>query len=242
MERKEEIENSEVTGRKERNRKAEDDERSAHEADGSELNSDREDQGLPWQKIERKQQKQKRKMPIIIVGDSMMKDIRRNISMKEKSSELCSYPGAQIGTITEKVKEKCRDGGDDLVIIQGGGNNLTGIGHRETVEKILSTVKEITTGKKNRKVAVMGIFKRPRECINDRYDEERKKTNSILQTELCKMKVEKTQVSYIDMDAIIQDNMFSVDGVHLNREGNDRMSARILNWMKQKDIRIMERK
>ena len=54
--------------------------------------------------------------------------------------------------ITEKVKEKCRDTDDDLVIIQGGGNNLTGIGHNETVEKVLSAVKEITRGKMNRKV------------------------------------------------------------------------------------------
>ena len=148
------------------------------------------------------------------------------------------------------MKEKCRDTDDDLVIIQGyypkllsklWSNNLTGIGHNETVEKVLSAVKEITRGKMNRKVAVMGIIRRPRECINESYEDERRKANRVLQTELCQMKAEKIQVSFIDMDMVIQDNMFSVDGVHLNREGNDRMSARILMWMKQKEIRTLKR-
>ena len=93
----------------------------------------------------------------------------------------------------------------------------------------------------NRKVAVMGIIRRPRECINENYEDERRKANRVLQTELCQMKAEKIQVSFIDMDTVIQDNMFSVDRVHLNREGNDRMSARILMWMKQKEIRTLKR-
>ena len=91
MERKELIENSQVTGsgRTEENGESKDSEGSV--ASGQETDTlDREDQGYPWQKVERKKQKKK---PIIIVGDSMIKEMRANISMKEKGSELCSYRG-----------------------------------------------------------------------------------------------------------------------------------------------------
>ena len=62
-----------------------------------------------------------------------------------------------------------------------------------------------------------------------------------MQAELCKMKMNGMQVSFIDLDPVITDTMFMLDGVHLNREGNDRMSGRILTWMKQKDTRQVER-
>ena len=140
----------------------------------------------------------------------------------------------------ERVKEKCRNGDDDLVVIQGGGNNLTGIGYKKTTEEVISTIREITRGKKNRKVAVVGIIERPSEFMSARYDEERKKTNRAIQMEICKMKEAKIQVSFIDLDPIIQHNMFRVDGVHLNVEGNDRMSSRILMWMKQKEVKVNE--
>ena len=240
MERKEIKENNQVNIESEDNRRrnlGEDSERSSQEAEVS----DKEDQGSPWEKVVRKRSRQKqKKMPIMIFGDSMVKDLKRNISMKEEGSELYSYAGAQIGVIAEKVKEKCINGGDGLIIIQGGGNNLTAIGYQETVEKVLSTVKEITKSNKNRKVGVMGIIKRPREYMSDRYDEERRKANRVIQTELCRMKEEKMQVSFIDMDPVIQNNMFRLDGVHLNVEGNDKMSARILTWMRQKETRITE--
>ena len=202
--------------------------------------SDGQAQGYPWQKVQRRKGKQEKKTPIIICGDSMVKEVGRNIKMKGEGSELCCYPGAQIKEVMERVKEKCRNGEDDLVVIQGGGNNLTGVGHRKTTEEVINTIKEITRGKKNRKVAMVGIIRRPRECINARYEEQRKKTNKAIQTEICRLKESKIQISFIDMDPIIQESMFKVDGVHLSIVGNNRMSTRILMWMKQKEIKISE--
>ena len=192
------------------------------------------EQRYPWQKVERKKGQQKEKMPIIVCGDSMVKDISRNVSMKEKGSELCCCPGAEIGNIMEKVKEKCKEGDDDFVVVQGGGNNLLKIGYQKTTEEITNTVKEIMRGKTKRNVGVISILKRPRECMNSKYEQERLKANKQIQEELCKMKINKMQVSFIDMDPVIDDSMFRVDGVHVNGEGNDRMSRRILTWIKQK--------
>ena len=47
------------------------------------------------------------------------------------------------------------------------------------------------------------------------------------------MKKSKMQVSFIDMDPVIDESMFRLDGV--NGEENDRMSVRILTWIKQKE-------
>ena len=192
----------------------------------------------PWEKVERKKKNGKKRTPIIICGDSMVKEIGRNIRLKEQGSELCCMPGANIINVMEKVKEKCKDSGDDMVVIQGGGNNLTGLGYRKTTEEVVKNVKEILAVNSNRKIAVLSILKRPREFMNMRYDEERKRANREIQTEICKMKIKQMQVSFIDLDPIILDSMYSVDGIHLNREGNDRLSARILTWMKQKETKI----
>ena len=171
----------------------------------------------------------------------MIKDIGTNIRMKEEGSKLCPNSGAQIGKIMESVKEECSKGGDDLVVIQGGGNNLVGLGHKETADQVVKTVTEIMNGKRNRKVAVLSIIRRPREMISEKYEDERKKANRDIQTELCKMKENKMQVSFIDLDPVIHKSMFRVDGVHLNEEGNDRMCMRILTWMKQKEANVNER-
>ena len=115
---------------------------------------------------------------------------------------------------------------------------MVGLGHKETADQVVKTVTEIMNGKRNSKVAVLSIIRRPREMISEKYEEERKKANRDIQTEFCKMKQNKMQVSFIDLDPVIHKSMFRVDGVHLNEEGNDRMCMRILTWMKQKGANV----
>ena len=47
----------------------------------------------------------------------MVKEINKNISMKEERSELCCMRGANIRDIMENVKEKCKDVGDPDSIV-----------------------------------------------------------------------------------------------------------------------------
>ena len=72
---------------------------------------DKQEHKYPWKKVERRKQTDKKKTPIIICGDSMVKEINKNISMKEERSELCCMRGANIREIMENVKEKCKDVG-----------------------------------------------------------------------------------------------------------------------------------
>ena len=82
------------------------------------------------------------------------------------------------------------------------------LGHQKTTEEVVKSMREILAVKSKRKVAVLSILRRPRECINKKYEEERKKANREMQAELCKMKMNGMQVSFIDLDPVITDTMF----------------------------------
>ena len=164
----------------------------------------------------------------------MIRGMENNIRMEEKESKWCCLPGAKVQEIMVDVKDKCKNRAEDFVVIQGGGNSLVDTGYEETAKVVIDTMKEITEKSEERHVAFVVILKRTRECINKRYDEERIRANREIQRAICKMKERRIKVSYIDMDPIINDQMYKLDGVHLNLQGSRTMATRVLTWLKQK--------
>ena len=78
--------------RSEENVSGDEREKNVQEVEGQ----DKQEHKYPWKKVERRKQTDKKKTPIIICGDSMVKEINKNISMKEERSELCCMRGANI--------------------------------------------------------------------------------------------------------------------------------------------------
>ena len=88
------------------------------------------------------------------------------------------------------------------------------------------------------KVAVVSIVPRPKE--NAHYEQMRKAVNTRLQSEICKMKAELMKnkeggVSFLDVDTVLTQSMFSQDGVHLNHYGDIQLGRKVLTWVKEND-------
>ncbi|MPD01539.1 hypothetical protein E2C01_097071 [Portunus trituberculatus] len=161
--------------------------------------------------------KMRKKAPIRIIGDSMVKTMSSQVKCRMRGSGCTSLSGAKIMDIRKKVEEEAASMEDGMLIIQGGGNSLEYVGEDET---------------------------RPRE--GPFYEHLRRSTNRRLQEELLKMKIEwmkekKGKLNFIDMDSVVdQFSLNEKDGVHLNDAGTARMGRRLCEWMRARSLQLMD--
>ena len=171
----------------------------------------------------------RRRPPVRIVGDSMVKHARQQV---RGNAEVTSMRGAKVEQVRMKVEEIAGEVENGLLIIQGGGNDLENVGEEETVKELVQAVKAVES--KRMSVAVVGVLRRPSEGA--RYERLRRSTNARLQQEVLKLKVEwlkgrKGNVSFLDLDSVLREGMdYCRDGVHLNESGYDRMGKRLREW------------
>ena len=165
---------------------------------------------------------------IVIIGDSMIRNVDKNVGMKEEGSFKKCISGAGIKQIVseaiiaaEKVTEKTK------LFIQGGGNSLRTLGANETVRSIVEGVRQI--GRTSQKIwtVVLSVAPRPRE--NGRYEAERLRTYEVLFHEIMKLNKEGLNVTFMDIDRWINPGCFGRDGVHFNFEGNRVIGSIIIN-------------
>ena len=184
-------------------------------------------------------QRSRKKKCIKIVGDSMMKNISRIVRCDKKGSGCFSKRSAGIKEIAEKATEEalCAEDGS-LVVIQGGGNSLKHIGVKETISSIVNYMKRVQCERKDLKIAAASNMPHP--CENSHYEVWRKAVNVELQKEVCRISMEIAQketgrVSFLDMNFVLDPQLFARDAVHLNTEGEARVGKRILTWLKEKE-------
>lgn len=180
--------------------------------------------------------------PIRVVGDSMMKNVKSQLGCKAEGSGVESLSGARIGEVRRRVEEKAGEFKEgSLLIIQGGGNDLENVGTEDTVREVVEAVKAVEG--KNVRVAVVGVMRRPRE--GERYERVRQRTNIRLQEALLQLKVEwlrgkKGNVSFVDLDGVLREGLdFTVDGVHLNQSGHERMGRRLREWRNARSVQCV---
>ena len=191
--------------------------------------------------------KRKARMPIVCVGDSMVKNANRHMAMRGEDSHLVSLSGKGIEDIAQVARERMRGLEEGMLILQGGGNGLRQLGPEQTVRKVMECVREVKKERKVR-VAVVGVLGRPRETRG--YEELRRETNRLLQEEVVKMKIECSRregdfgVSFLDLDGALPPVVYGRDGVHLSREGEKKMCKRFLEWVMATEqlARMRERK
>ena len=183
----------------------------------------------------------RRRPPIRVVGDSMIRRVNDQIGCWREGSGVDSLSGAKIEEVRRKVEERASEVEDGFLIIQGGGNDLEAIGSEDTVGEVVAAVKAVEG--KNVSVAVVGVMRRPRE--GERYEGVRQRTNARLQEELLKIKLEwlkerKGNVSFLDLDGVLREREdFAADGVHLNTSGYFRMGKRLREWVSARSAQCM---
>lgn len=184
----------------------------------------------------------KKKAPIRIIGDSMVKTMSSQVKCRMRGSGCTSLSGAKITDIRKKVEEEAASMEDGMLIIQGGGNGLEYVGEDETVRNVVDAVRSVEG--KGMSVAVVGVMQRPRE--GPFYERLRRSTNRRLQEELLKMKIEwmkekKGKLSFIDMDGVVDRfSLYEKDGVHLNDAGTARMGRRLCEWVRARSLQPMD--
>lgn len=183
----------------------------------------------------------KKKLPVCVIGDSMVKSVREHIQWTAEDTQVHSLRGAKVAEVRRKVEEKAGTFKDGLMIVQGGGNDLENVGMENTVRELIEAVQAVEG--KNLSVAVVGVLKRPRE--GQRYERLRRQTNAKLHEEVLKLKVEwlkekKGNVSFLDLDGVLREGMdFNVDGVHLNQLGCERMARKLRGWIYARSVKCV---
>lgn len=182
-----------------------------------------EDQNM-WNKVNRKRKAMKRnKIPITLVGDSMIRHVRHIVRCEGEGSACLSMAGAGIKQVMDKAIKKAEEMDEGVLVIEGGGNSLGWLDDRETAKVIIDGVQTISGRNRKLRVAVVGILPRPRE--SNVYEGLRLEANRKVQEEIFQMNgrhlrgKDGGRVSYLDLDPILQDWQYANDGVHLNREG-----------------------
>ena len=115
----------------------------------------------------------KKQTPRIIVGDSMVRHMRKHVKLEAEGSKNISLSGRPLKEILQEAKTQAMGTKKGLLIIQGGGNDLMVRSAAEATKLILETVKEIKKGKNNLRVGVVGILRRPRDSLAYKLEEGR---------------------------------------------------------------------
>ena len=198
------------------------------EVEASALNGVRmEGRGKPGEKMP---------VPIVVIGDSMVRNLERHVRMSGES-RCVSMRGAQMKSVTEKAVEVSVGREEGLIVIQGGGNGLLERKCDETVKMIIETVQKIKEKNKKLRVAVVSIMPRPERAHQPQYETIRREVNTKIHEAVLGLdcayvrEVGNTGLSFLNMDPVLGPELFGGDGVHLNAQGDARMAQRMIRWI-----------
>ena len=169
-----------------------------------------------------------KKDKIVVIGSSMVRNIERNVGMKEYGSYSRSIGGAGIKEImNEAVEAAVKVTNKTLLFVEGGGNSLKCLGVEETVRSVVEGVRDIHRENKNVWTVMLSLIPRPRE--NWRYEEARLKTNERLFDECVRLYKEGVKVTFMNMDPGMNLDCFAADQVHFNDYGKKALGRIIIS-------------
>ena len=163
-----------------------------------------------------------RKPVFSILGDSMVKKIRRqdiNAEASHAKTSIKTFPGATIDQMKSYNKPAIDDKPDGIIILCGT-NNLRSESPEETANKLIDLATE--TKKKLRDVAVSSIIKR---TDSHELEMKRRKVN-----DLVKVGLSRSNISFIEHDNI-ESRHLDKWGFHLNFQGNNVLTGNLINFL-----------
>ena len=125
---------------------------------------------------------------MVLIGDSMLKHLDKYLETNgykkenKPEREIICMRGANISQITDIVKKTKMGRKGEILIIQGGGNNLVKEGAVLTWMKIVEAIKEVWKNNKEVTVGVVGVTRRSDE-VKD-FEIQRIRLEQILEEEI----------------------------------------------------------
>src|SRR6218665_1309126 len=171
---------------------------------------------------EQKQEKaatSQRKGRVLLVGDSLVRHVGRNLEQQCAGLSTVCKPGGRIEQMVPEIEKR---GKEDTVIVQVGTNNLrTCMDETEEMmqkyEEMIQRLKEERLGE----VVVMGIL--PRQDLSEALDSKRVEVNRRLK-EMCGG----SKVRYCDVEFNPwRGGFLGRDGLHLNARGADMVARQV---------------
>ena len=163
-----------------------------------------------------------RKPVFSILGDSMVKKIRRqdiNAEVSHAKTSIKTFPGATIDQMKSYIKPAIDEKPDGIIILCGT-NNLRSESPEETANKLIDLATE--TKKKLRDVAVSSIIKR---TDSHELEMKRRKVN-----DLVKVGLSRSNISFIEHDNI-ESRHLDKWGLQLNFQGNNVLTGNLINFL-----------
>lgn len=167
-----------------------------------------------------------RKKKVVLVGDSLVRDVGKNLQLQCAGFREVCKPGARIDQLLTEVKKKVEP--DATVLVQVGTNNL----RMDETDVIMKEYEDLIKGLKEdrEEVVIMGIL--PRQDISDALESKRMDINRQLKS-MCNQE----EVKYWEVDFNPWKGGFlGRDGLHLNARGADVVARQIFRMMKSLNL------
>jgi lysophospholipase L1-like esterase len=165
----------------------------------------------------------KKKKKVVLVGDSLVRHVGRNLQVQSSGFRSICKPGARISQLLPEIKKKVEP--EATVLIQVGTNNL----RMDETEVIMKEYEDLVKGVKEDRegeVVVMGIL--PRQDISDALESKRTDINRQLKWMCSKEDVKYWEVDFNPWKA----GFLGSDGLHLNPRGADVVARQVFMMMK----------
>ena len=175
-----------------------------------------------FRKIRNQSRMRGRKPTVSIVGDSMIRKIRRqdiNREAPQVKTSIKTFPGATIEQMKSYIRPTIEDDPDGVIIVCGT-NNLRSATPEEVANKIISLAFEVK--KEINDVAISSIIRRA-----DSDDLERKRIHV---NQLVRAGLLGTGMKFIEHDNIL-DNHLDKWGLHLNFHGINILTENFIDFI-----------
>ena len=192
-----------------------------------------------WQKVwqrEKLQMKEngKLKRRLWLFGDSLLRWVGREIHFTSSGFYKImdeSKPGATIRNIRNRIVEKLAEfEQDDLVVIEGGGNDLLETGEQKTTQLLESMVKLVKVKVKQSPLVICIPIRRNGE--GSRYGEVWRAVNKTCLENLEKWACDGLQLhEYMNWRRV-----WAWDGIHMSSIGKAWMARNVVEWANTKNI------
>src|SRR6218665_3550411 len=178
---------------------------------------------------EKKEQKQgkaatnKRKDRVLLVGDSLVRHVGRNLEQQCVGLKTVCKPGGRIEQMVPEIEK--RGDKEEAVIVQVGTNNL----RMDEMEEIMKKYDEMIQRLKEERlgeVVVMGIL--PRQDLSEALESKRVEVNRGLKQMCGDGRVRYCEVEFNPW----RGGYLGRDGLHLNARGADMVARQVFMMMK----------
>ena len=189
--------------------------------------------------MERQRRGQQGRGYLEVVGDSMVRQLKRSLNETGREAyrrrEIGGYPfqerwvdprgGAQLEEVWRRAACEGRGRqGDVTLVVVGGGNSLERLGPRGVEAEVIRGVEAVET-RERVGLVVTGIIPRP--SMGEKYEEARREANRRVK-EFVEWKARRRGrlmgIRYMEVEGLGV-GMCARDGVHLNWEGNERLTG-----------------